>query len=78
MLDHVGCRLILLSVVGKFFFSFCRQSVIFFAVCQLSVNPCLVPRPHYYARPMRFGSRGPRKFLRRLPAVRLGYVTEMH
>ena len=24
---------------------------------------CLVPRPHYYARPMRFGSRGPRKFL---------------
>ena len=20
---------------------------------------CLVPRPHYYARPMRFGSRGP-------------------
>ena len=29
-----------------------------------SVFPCLVPRPHYYARPMRFGSRGPRKFLR--------------
>ena len=29
---------------------------------------CLVPKPHYYARPMRFGSRG--------PAVRLGYVTE--
>jgi len=27
-------------------------------------KPCLVPRPHYYARPMRFGSRGPRKFLR--------------
>ena len=26
--------------------------------------PCLVPRPHYYAPPMRFGSRGPRKFLR--------------
>ena len=26
--------------------------------------PCLVPRPRYYARPMRFGSRGPRKFLR--------------
>ena len=24
---------------------------------------CLVPRPQYYARPMRFGSRGPRKFL---------------
>ena len=24
---------------------------------------CLVPRPHYYARPMRFGSRGPRKFV---------------
>ena len=21
---------------------------------------CLVPRPHYYARPMRFGSRGPK------------------
>ena len=29
--------------------------------------PCLVPRPHYYARPMRFGSRGPRKFLRPSP-----------
>ena len=27
-------------------------------------GPCLVPRPHYYARPMRFGSCGPRKFLR--------------
>ena len=25
---------------------------------------CLVPRPHYYARPVRFGPRGPRKFLR--------------
>ena len=24
----------------------------------------LVPRPRYYSRPMRFGSRGPRKFLR--------------
>ena len=33
--------------------------------------PCLVPRPHCYARPMRFGSRGPRKFLRpRLGEVR--------
>ena len=28
------------------------------------VLPCLVPRPHYHARPMRFGSRGPRKLLR--------------
>ena len=25
---------------------------------------CLVPRPHYCERPTRFGSRGPRKFLR--------------
>ena len=25
---------------------------------------CLVPRPHYYARAIRFWSRGPRKFLR--------------
>ena len=25
---------------------------------------CLVPRPHYYARPPGFGSRGLRKFLR--------------
>ena len=25
---------------------------------------CLVPRPHYYAQPMRFGSCGPRKFSR--------------
>ena len=24
----------------------------------------VVPRPHYYARPMRFGSRGPGKFSR--------------
>ena len=31
------------------------------AIC---TQACLVPRPHYYARPMRFGSRGPRKFLR--------------
>ena len=30
----------------------------------MAVTPCLVPRPHYYLRPMRFGSRGPRKFLR--------------
>ena len=28
---------------------------------------CLVPRPHYYAQPMRFGSRDPRKFLRASP-----------
>ena len=28
------------------------------------VFSCLVPRPHYYARPMRFRSRGPREFLR--------------
>ena len=27
-------------------------------------SSCLVPRPHYYARPMRFGSRSPTKFLR--------------
>ena len=31
---------------------------------QLTCVSCLVPRPHYYARPMRFGSRGPGKFLR--------------
>ena len=29
-----------------------------------SFGCCLVPRPHYSARPMRFRSRGPRKFLR--------------
>ena len=34
-----------------------------FIFCVL-VTHCLVPRLHYYARPMRFGSRGPRKFLR--------------
>ena len=28
------------------------------AVCGLSL-PCLVPRPHYFARPKRFRSRGP-------------------
>ena len=32
-------------------------------LCLLYLS-CLVPRPHYYARPMRFGSRGPRKFSR--------------
>ena len=41
------------------------------------MRDCLVPRPHYYARPMLFGSRGPRKFSS-LPAVRPGYVSEMH
>ena len=30
----------------------------------------IVPRPHYYARPMLFGSRGPRKFLRPRPTRR--------
>ena len=30
----------------------------------VTVRTWLVPRPYYYARPMRFGSRGPRKFLR--------------
>ena len=30
------------------------QTVAVVAVCR-----CLVPRPHYSARPMRFGSRGP-------------------
>ena len=34
---------------------------------------CLAPRPRFSARPMRFRSRGPSKFL----AVCLGYVTEM-
>ena len=33
-------------------------------ILKVRVFGCLVPRPHYYARPMRFGSRGPRKFLR--------------
>ena len=36
-------------------------------VCEKRSNhwrlSCLVLRPHYYARPIRFGSRGPRKFL---------------
>ena len=36
------------------------------------VSSCLVPRPHYFARSMRFGPRGPS--LR----VHLEYVTEMH
>ena len=34
------------------------------------VLSCPVPKPHYSARPKRFGSRGPSK------NVRLGYVTE--
>ena len=38
------------------------------ALCVRSwVLICLVPRPHYYAWPMLFGSRGPRKFLRPRP-----------
>ena len=32
--------------------------------CTKTARRCLVPRPHYYAWPMRFGSSGPRKFLR--------------
>lgn len=36
-----------------------------------SLQLCLVPRPHYYAPPVRFGSRGPREF-------RLRYDTEMN
>ena len=42
------------------------------------VFPCLVPRPHYSARPKRFGSRGPSKDVRRSPPVRLGYVTKVN
>ena len=47
----------------------CLQELCFVHVnnwsgCEEKARPCLVPRPHYYARPMRFGSRGPRKFLR--------------
>ena len=38
----------------------------------MSDRSCLVPRPHYSARSMRFGSRDPS------PCVRLEYVTEMH
>ena len=34
-----------------------------------TINSCLVHRPHYSARPMRLGPRG--------PAVRLRYVTEI-
>ena len=36
-----------------------------------SLQLCLVPRLHYYAPPVRFGSRGPREF-------RLRYDTEMN
>ena len=47
---------------------------------------CLVPRPHYSARPKRFWSRGPSQnvghahsvFSRRLPPVRLRSVTEVN
>ena len=43
-------------------------SVTFFMIKSLKsiikVFSWLVPRPHYYARTMRFGSRGPRTFLR--------------
>ena len=46
------------SVKSRIPLMFPESSAVFWA------NSCLVPRPHYYARPMRFGSRGPRKFLR--------------
>ena len=39
---------------------------------------CLVPRPHYSARPIRFGSRGPSEEVRRFPPVRLGYIAEVN
>ena len=38
------------------------------------INSCLVPRPHYCGRPMRFRSRVPNEFL----AVCCGYFTKMH
>ena len=37
----------------------------------------LVPRPHYSARPKRFGSRGPCENVSS-PPVHLGYVTEKY
>ena len=43
----------------------------------LYLCPCLVPRPHYSARPMRFRSRGPSEEVSFLP-VFLGYVTEVN
>ena len=41
-----------------------QQKVTLWSAIRTTIQDCLVPRPHYYARPMRFGSRGPRKFLR--------------
>ena len=38
---------------------------------------CLVPRPHFSARPKRFGSRGPSEVVS-FPPVHLGYVTEVN
>ena len=38
---------------------------------------CLFPRPHYSARPIRFGSRGLSEEVS-FPQVRLGYVTEVN
>ena len=45
---------------------------------QMLIGACLVPRPHYSARPNRFGSIGPCEIVRPFPPVRPGYVTEMN
>ena len=42
---------------------FTRQKVVALALhLGTLARTCLVPRPHYCARPMRFGSRGPSEF----------------
>ena len=47
------------------------SKITIFTTCVLSRTICcLVPRPHYCALPMRFGSRGPRKFLGRSSRIR--------
>ena len=35
----------------------------------MSLFICLAPRPHYYARPMRIGSRGPSELIRHRNAL---------
>ena len=62
---HGGCNGNgLIDVAEKFEFGACSVWIVEDVGRGSFLFPCLVPRPHYYGRPMRFGSRGPRKFLR--------------
>ena len=64
--DLSGCDSLILACAASIIALLATQFRALIRVETLVTWACLylVPRPHYYARPMRFGSRGPRKFLR--------------